>query len=154
VKNKKSSDGTSQQKPSFCRAEPSDFGLELFKPKSFKNQDWSILCILRIKPIQARPKKLRGGGYFKAFFSVFYSKDTFSDISDFRIFRIFQAKIKNFGTFFRYFRFSDISSNKKKNGSSLSLSRAEPGLTPSLPLIQLKKCKQTSCEDQKKPQNV
>jgi hypothetical protein len=35
----KISDGTSQRTSSLSRAEPSDFGLELFfKPKSFKNQ--------------------------------------------------------------------------------------------------------------------
>jgi hypothetical protein len=34
----KPSDGTSQQTSSQSRAEPSYFGLELFKPKSFKNQ--------------------------------------------------------------------------------------------------------------------
>jgi hypothetical protein len=61
------SDGTSQQTSSLSRAEPSDFGLELFKPKASK--------IKLFKPDNSKNSSFSSLAK-KDFFSVFYSKDT------------------------------------------------------------------------------
>jgi hypothetical protein len=55
------------ERASKCQAwaEPSDFGLELFKPKTSKNQAFQALRNSKNQAFQAWPKK--------DFFSVFYS---------------------------------------------------------------------------------